>query len=300
MPSPQLRLTPKYLQVSSNLYNWESTSYNFIRSSYWIGYALTLVPGGVLSDKFGGKSVITGSTITSCFFILVLPKITKVFGGNYIVLGSAQILLGIFVGPVLPAANTMISFWAPLTDRGKLCALVYCASQMSIVLNNALTKAIIVHWMSWESVFYFYAILGLIWVFLWHCFCFSNPWDNPYMDEEEFNFLDQNLAQHVTPGNKPIPWSSLFTCIHFYVFVLAHCSHRALWHTFLHDIPIFIESVLKFSFDEFPAMKIVPYILMVILLNCFGHFVDYLVTYDFVSLSNIRKMFAIFGKFKKF
>lgn len=287
--------------MSQNIvFDWNSKAVNVITHSYWTGYIPALVVGGVISDKFGGKLVLTVSMFTSCILLLVVPRIATDSKGNYIVFGIMRALFGLFTGPTLPAANTLISFWAPLSDRGKLCAMVYCTSQLAVVLNLALTNAIIVYWNSWQTVFYVYAIVGLIWAVLWYFFCFSDPWDNPYMDEEEFNFLDNNLKPHVITGNKPIPWISLFTCVHFYVFLFAHCSHIFLWHTIRDDVPLYTHSVLQFDIDDTPLARHLPYILTAILVNCLGHITDYLVIHELVSLTNVRIILSIFGKFYNF
>lgn len=240
----------------------------------------------------------TLSTVTTCIVVLLTPVITKSSGGNYIALAFMRILFGTFTGPVYSASNTIVSHWGPVSVRGILSGILYSATPISVMLNNILTNKIITYWNSWESVFYFYSIVSIIWVIPWNFYFFSNPWDNPYMDEEEFNFLDKNLKPDVTPGNKRIPWISLLTCIHLYPYLLGHVSHISLWRAVQAEIPLYMTNVLKIDLKQISYVKYLPLLLMAIASICLGFFVDYLVQNKDISLTSIRKMLTTFGKFK--
>lgn len=271
-----------------------------IRDSFWLGYIVSCFLGGIYSDKRGGKNIVTLSTVTTCIVLLLTPTLTKVTNGNYKVLAAMRVLFGFFTGPVYSATNTIISFWVPACVRGRSCAIVYSITPLSVLLSNVLTNAIIEHWNSWESVFYFFPIVSLVWVLPWSCYCFSNPWENPYMDEEEFNFLDNNLKPDVTPGSKPIPWISLLTCIHLYPYLFSHCSHIGLWHAIKDDIPLYMTNVLKIDLNELPGIRIVPLVFVTVVTNGLGYFADYLVVERNISLTSTRKILTTFGKFSNF
>lgn len=59
-------------EQDQNLYDWTQNEQGIILSSFFVGYVITHIPGGLLAQKFGGKYVLgLGVTISAVLSILI-------------------------------------------------------------------------------------------------------------------------------------------------------------------------------------------------------------------------------------
>jgi ACS family sodium-dependent inorganic phosphate cotransporter len=58
-------------------FNWDKTTEGFILSAFWYGYALTQVPGGWLSDRYSGKTVLSVAVICWSVATILTPVAAK-------------------------------------------------------------------------------------------------------------------------------------------------------------------------------------------------------------------------------
>lgn len=58
---------------TTNKYDWSQQLQGLILSSFYWGYILTHVPGGIVSTKFGGKYTLLAGVIIATVFTLLTP-----------------------------------------------------------------------------------------------------------------------------------------------------------------------------------------------------------------------------------
>lgn len=54
-------------------YHWSQEQQGWILSSFYIGYVLTHVPGGVIAEKYGGKWTLSLGILSTAIFTLLTP-----------------------------------------------------------------------------------------------------------------------------------------------------------------------------------------------------------------------------------
>jgi sugar phosphate permease len=54
-------------------YGWDKTLEGVVLSGFWYGYAITQVPGGYLSDKYSGKTVLSVAVVLWSLCTVVTP-----------------------------------------------------------------------------------------------------------------------------------------------------------------------------------------------------------------------------------
>ena len=87
-------------------------------SSFFLGYALTQILGGQLSDRLGGKKVLAGGVALWSFFTFLLP--TAAAAGT-VPLITARVLLGIGEGVAFPSIHSLIArYTGAVEGRWKL------------------------------------------------------------------------------------------------------------------------------------------------------------------------------------
>lgn len=98
----------------------EEDQYLVLGAVLW-GYLLTQVPAGFLADQYGGKHVFGIGVLFSSILCLFTPLAAR-FSVQALI--SVRFLTGLFLGTTLPAANAMISKWAPCPERTTIGAIV--------------------------------------------------------------------------------------------------------------------------------------------------------------------------------
>lgn len=57
----------------AGVYNWSEEQQGWILSSFYIGYVLTHVPGGVIAEKYGGKWTLSLGILSTAVFTILTP-----------------------------------------------------------------------------------------------------------------------------------------------------------------------------------------------------------------------------------
>lgn len=58
---------------SGGQYHWTQEQQGMILASFYIGYVITHVPGGILAEKFGGKYTLSLGILSTAIFTLLTP-----------------------------------------------------------------------------------------------------------------------------------------------------------------------------------------------------------------------------------
>lgn len=75
-------------------FNWDQATQGIILSSYYWGYMLTNLPGGILSEKFGAKYVIDVAFFISIISMLITPSLLLYADGNWKLMVFLRIVCG--------------------------------------------------------------------------------------------------------------------------------------------------------------------------------------------------------------
>nr|CAB3457840.1 unnamed protein product [Digitaria exilis] len=117
----------------SHQYGWNSSTAGLVQSSFFWGYALSQLPGGWLAKLFGGRKVLEIGVVVWSLATAIIPAVAGFMPG----LVLSRILVGIGEG-VSPSAATDL-----------IARLLFAPP----IIQN----------LGWESVFYIFGLLGIIW-----------------------------------------------------------------------------------------------------------------------------------------
>ncbi|KAA8549374.1 hypothetical protein F0562_001058 [Nyssa sinensis] len=98
----------------SQEFNWNPTTVGLIQSSFFWGYLLTQVAGGIWADTVGGKLVL-GFGVVWWSIATALTPIAARIGLPFLLVVRA--LMGIGEGVAMPAMNNLLSKWVPVAER---------------------------------------------------------------------------------------------------------------------------------------------------------------------------------------
>ena len=99
-----------------------------ILGSFYYGYVITHLPGGMLAERFGGKYSLGLGILSTALFTLLTPPAVKWGGANALI--ALRILMGLGEGTTFPALNAMLAQWTPPEERSKIGSLVFAGAQL--------------------------------------------------------------------------------------------------------------------------------------------------------------------------
>ncbi|XP_015838380.2 putative inorganic phosphate cotransporter [Tribolium castaneum] len=274
------------------LYDWSESTQGLILSSFYWGYLITHLPGGILAEKFGGRYTLGLGILSTAFFTLITPLVIHASGGNWVALVVLRLVEGLGEGTTYPALNTLLAKWVPLHERAKMGSLVYAGGQIGTIISNFISGSLIKATEDWSSVFYLFGGLGVLWVVLWFLLCYSDPQSHPFIKESELKYLQTELSG-VTNEKKTIPWRAIFTSVPLWALVAAQIGHDWGFYTMVTDLPKYMKDVLKFRVDENGLWSSLPYAVMWIVSMISGFVCDWLIRRKLIGLTFARKFFTV-------
>ncbi|KAM7352154.1 uncharacterized protein ACRADG_004794 [Cochliomyia hominivorax] len=281
---------------SGGEYEWSEELQGLILSSFYIGYIVTHIPGGLLAEKFGGKWTLGLGILSTAFFTLITPIAITEGGSTALII--VRILMGLGEGTTFPALSVLLSQWVPIKERGKLGALVLGGGQVGTILGNLLSGVLLDAY-DWPVVFYLFGGLGVVW-FIFFCFlCFSDPASHPYIKPSEREYLEREMGSIVRNDNlPPTPWKAILTSMPMIALVCAQIGHDWGFYIMVTDLPKYMSDVMQFSIKANGLYSSLPYVMMWIFSISSGFVGDWLMTRGILNITNTRKLMtgiAAFG-----
>ncbi|KAF8661906.1 hypothetical protein HU200_056870 [Digitaria exilis] len=150
---------------------WNPQTVGLIQSSFFWGYLLTQIAGGIWADTVGGKTVLGFGVVWWSIATALTPVAAKL-GLPFLLVVRA--FMGIGEGVAMPAMNNILSKWVPVSERSRSLALVYSGMYLGSVTGLAFSP-LLIHKFGWPSVFYSFGSLGAVWFTIWatKVFCFQ-------------------------------------------------------------------------------------------------------------------------------
>ncbi|XP_049817601.1 putative inorganic phosphate cotransporter isoform X2 [Aethina tumida] len=277
--------------INDNLYHWTSKQQGLILSSFYWGYVITHIPGGIIAEKFGGKYSLGLGILCTAIFTFITPFVIYATDGNWVWVVVVRVIEGLGEGTTFPALTTLLANWVPLSERSKIGTLVYAGSQIGTVVGNSVSGALIASTQDWASVFYVFGALGILWVIIWMMLCYSDPESHPFITEKEKKYLNEEIA-NVSSEKKRIPWKALLTSMPLWALVTAQIGHDWGFFTMVTDLPKYMKDVLHFNVKQNGVWSSVPYIFMWIVSMSSGWLCDWLIKKNIMMITTARKFFT--------
>ncbi|XP_050560947.1 putative inorganic phosphate cotransporter [Spodoptera frugiperda] len=274
------------------LFEWSEATQGLILGSFYYGYILTHIPGGMLAERFGGKWVLGCGLLSTAICTFITPITVKMGGATALFI--LRVIEGFGEGPTMPALMAMLSKWAPKAERARIGAIVFGGAQIGNIAGSYFS-GLIMHNGSWENVFYMFGGLGLAWFALWSVLCYSTPNTHPFISDAEKKFLNQNVDALIHTYSKkldPIPWKALLRSVPLWALIIAGIGHDWGYFTMITDLPKYMTDVLKFNIKSTGILSALPYVAMWVASFFFGLLCDFCVKRGYHSITTARKVYT--------
>ncbi|CAM1325274.1 Uncharacterised protein g8901 [Pycnogonum litorale] len=274
-------------------FDWNSKIQGLILSSFFWGYAITQVPGGVFASRYGTKICLTFGTLTNVL-LSVLTPICTVKGGA-IVLISIRFVGGLCLGLTFPCYVVFWSKWSPTLERSRLLTLTYsgtfCGPLLTFVVGGPIVQRI-----GWDYMFYATSLIGFVWTILWLVFASDTPEDNRFISQSERTYIVENRGdvRRFLPVQE-IPWKHLLTSLPFLSIVSSCFCHSWGIFTMMTQLPTYMKRVFGFDTMHSGVISGAPYGLQAIAIVIVGYLSDYVIKRSIVSTKIVRRFCVCFG-----
>ncbi|XP_031485326.1 sodium-dependent phosphate transport protein 1, chloroplastic-like [Nymphaea colorata] len=269
-------------------FGWNPATVGVIQSSFFWGYLLTQIAGGIWADTVGGKRVLGFGVVWWSIATVITPVAAKCGLPCLLV---ARAFMGIGEGVAMPAMNNILSKWIPMAERSRSLALVYSGMYLGSVTGLAFSP-LLIHSFGWPSVFYSFGSLGVVWFSIWLNKAHSSPSEDPQLSSQEKQLILSGCVpkEPVTT----IPWRLILSKPPVWALIISHFCHN--WGTFilLTWMPTYYNQVLKFNLTESGIFCVLPWLTMALSANMGGWIADSLVNKGF-SVTSVRKIMQSIG-----
>jgi MFS family permease len=217
-------------------FGWSESQVGIILGSFYFGYMITMILGGYLADKYGGKKVLGYALLIWSLFTIITPFFAYQ-GLWWLIL--IRILMGLGEGVTFPSWHAIYARWIPFQERTRAIGFTNSGIAAGTLFGFAVAALIIANF-SWEWVFYSFGLLGFFWYFFWNRIVTSFPEDNKLLSDEELHYIKTEA-----PSKESAPTIPLLTLIRNAPFmaiaVATFCNNWSLY-TFLSYLPKYVNA----------------------------------------------------------
>lgn len=176
--------------------------FGVVMSAFLAGYTLFQFPGGLMADRWNTRRIIA----LSCLGFSVFTALTPLGGLAFGLMVAIRFMVGAFESVSFPAYASINSRWIPRQEYSRAQTVSLSGSYLGQTIGYPLTTWIVAAF-SWPVVFYFNAVLGIIWMGVWLWFSTNTPREHPRISESELKYIEDNRASR--PGVTVSPWAIL-------------------------------------------------------------------------------------------
>uniref|UniRef100_K1Q749 Vesicular glutamate transporter 3 n=1 Tax=Magallana gigas TaxID=29159 RepID=K1Q749_MAGGI len=196
--------------------DWSVSTSQYFNTAYFVGYVITQLPGGFLAVRFSATKIFGGSIFISgsCFVILAFTmKYSR------IIVFVIRFIQGFVEGVCQPAMSSIVSAWAPKSERARIVGLSYSGLYLSTSLASVVTGAATCY-VSWHAGLFIYGTLGIILSLVWFAVVYDSPGKNPHLSEKEQTIFEREGSKIKIASADVIGFLTSFPPVLMAVFII--------------------------------------------------------------------------------
>lgn len=194
-------------------FNLTPLTMGVVMSSFFAGYALFQIPGGMLADRFGPRKVMAVAITWWSVFTFLTGMVTSL--SNMLVI---RLLFGLGEASFPGGSWKTIANWFPKKERSTANGIMMSSNALGPAIAPLFVVGIMATF-NWRSVFYFLFIPGIIVVALVWIFIRDNPTESKLISPEELKVIQDVSEEKQKEANKlslkdvlkfPVVWKIFF------------------------------------------------------------------------------------------
>ncbi|GIX95909.1 hypothetical protein CDAR_231441 [Caerostris darwini] len=276
-------------------YTWSPSTQGVILGAFYYGYVFTPLLGGRLSELLGAKWLLGGGIFFTSLLTLITPMAAEWGVG---VMVALRVIVGAAQGVNSASMYAMFSRWAPTHERSRLLSICTIGQHVGTIITMPTSGFLIQYDVGggWPSVFYLFGMIGCLWFVFWVCLVYNTPAEHPRISKAELIYIQQHLPQ-TSAGRKsrPIPWGKILRSRAVWAVTVAKFAGTWGFTCLLTKLPAYLADVLHFPIQKNGLINASVYTAEILAMFMSGCSSDYLRKKNWLSNTNIRKLFETFA-----
>ena len=256
--------------------------------AFFVGYAVSQVPGGMLAQRFGGRRTLIASFMGWSVAASLTPSTAK----SALAISAVRITVGVFQGGLIPSVHTVLSEWVLPQERAKATSL--CTSGMYLGSAAAIQflPDVAAHFNDPSIIFRVVAGLGAAWLGLWMIFGEDVrhrdsliPVSLATASDADTSHKPSSAAIQEDDGGRgsnskavaPTPWKRIMTHPAVWSIIINNFTFHYIFYTIMNWMPTYFETFLGRDLKSIGIGKPLPYLVMFAMSNVGGWSGDWLI-----------------------
>lgn len=235
-------------------FNLSPVEMGAVLSSFFAGYFLCQIPGGILADRFGARKVMTGAVLWWSLFTAITGMVNSLTTMIWV-----RLVFGIGEGLAPAATWKALANWTPMKDRGSANGLMMASNALGPALAPLFVVAIMQEW-GWRTVFYSLLVPGIfLALWIWHSLP-DRPADAKGITEDEIAELNEHNAELGTNlvATEMSLWSVIRENAVWKSFLILFFSNITTWG-FTSWLPSYLVKARGFELGKLGYVASVPF-----------------------------------------
>lgn len=238
-----------YISADYHLTPFQS---GLLLSTFFAGYSLSQIPGGLLADRFGVRTVATAAMVWWSAFTALTGAATA-----FVQMGVIRFVFGLGEGVFPACAFKTIAVWFPQRERATANSIMLASNPLGVALSPLIVVAIMAAW-GWRAVFYCLFIPGLLIALVFWKLVPNNPGESSLVSRDELCEIEQEDAAAGVPLAKPRFIEVFKEPSIIQYFLVLFTFDIAFWG-FTAWLPTYLVKVRGFSMVEMGVTASVPF-----------------------------------------
>ena len=240
--------------------------FGWVLGAFSLAYALFEVPTGAMGDRIGPRKVLTR-------IVLWWSAFTAATGAafHWLYLVIVRFLFGIGEAGAYPNASIVISRWFPAHETGRAQAFIWAAGRLGGAIAPPLVLGIAA-WSNWRVSFGVIALIGVVWVVVWHYWFRDFPHEvKEKISPQELAYIEEHRRFKAHPHG--IEWKALLRDPNMWALALMFHFYMYAAYFYYSWMPIYLQEGRGMNEKEMMSSAMTPFLLGA--LGCFtGGFVS--------------------------
>jgi MFS family permease len=108
--------------LQENVFDWDERQQNTVKGAFFWLHMVLQIPGGLLAQKFGAKSIFGFSNGLVALLTCAIPFMAKL---NFEALLLLRIVQGLIAGVAWPSMQAMTGKWIPPHERSRFVSAYF-------------------------------------------------------------------------------------------------------------------------------------------------------------------------------
>ncbi|VEN43806.1 unnamed protein product [Callosobruchus maculatus] len=270
-------------------YDWDQHTQSLILGSYFWGYIVSSLPGGIIAERYGPFAVLFWTHLISAVVNSASQFAAWI---HFSLLMLCRIVMGVMAGLCYPALQCLIARWAPPAEKGKFVSCL-----MGNTLGTCVTWPLVgavTQMVGWGWGFHVVSIQVLVYCIIFFFVCANSPEDHKWITEEEKEYIKTAQAGNVSKKRATPPYKQMFLSGPFWMLAILHFGN--LWGLYLQltNAPKYIAEVVGFNLRDSGGLAAMPHLVRLFLGLAYGNIGD-LCKKKGLSSKFVRKFFTLFS-----